>query len=87
MNQSEFDDPVKSPEIQDIILGGQIGCIAAEISDRLDITPAKALILFYRSKTCEHLHNKETGLYLYGNQYIVDDFMEEWNQTLSLQQF
>ena len=40
-------DPIKSPEIQEIILSNRIGIIAAELSKRLDISPAKALQLFY----------------------------------------
>ena len=70
-------DPIKSPEIQEIILSNRIGIIAAELSKRLDISPAKALQLFYESKTCADLHNKETGLYLFGNLYIVDEVLLE----------
>jgi hypothetical protein len=71
------DDVLKSPEIQEIILSTQIGCIAAELSKRLDISPAKALELFYKSKTCANLHDKRTGLYLYGNLYLADEFILE----------
>ena len=70
-------DPIKSPEIQEIILSNRIGIIAAELSKRLDISPAKALQLFYESKTCADLHDKETGLYLFGNLYIVDEVLLE----------
>ena len=69
--------PIKSPEIQEIILSNRIGIIAAELSKRLDISPAKALQLFYESKTCADLHDKETGLYLFGNLYIVDEVLLE----------
>lgn len=67
---------VKSPEIQEIILSNRIGSIAAEFSKRLEIAPVRALQLFYESKTCADLHDKETGLYLYGNLYIADEFCE-----------
>ena len=33
--------------------------------------------MFYESKTCEDLHDKSTGLYLYGNLYVADEFMRE----------
>ncbi|MDD6895937.1 MAG: hypothetical protein PUD51_08765 [Prevotellaceae bacterium] len=72
-------DPVKSPIIQEIILSNRIGSISDEISKRLDIEPLKALELFYASKTCEDLHNKETGLYLYSDLYVVDEFLFEQN--------
>lgn len=75
--QNLQNDPVKSPEIQEMILSSRIGSIAAELSKRLEITPVRALQLFYESRTCADLHNKETGLYLYGNLYIADEFMRE----------
>lgn len=67
----------KVPAIQDIILSYQIGGIAYELSQRLDISPSCALDLFYRSKTCQQLHDKRTGLYLMSNGYIADDFILE----------
>ena len=82
MEQNWQNDPVKSPEIQEIILSNRIGIIAAELSKRLEITPVRALQLFYESKTCADLHDKETGLYLYGNLYIADEFMREHQNKL-----
>jgi len=54
--------------------------IAAELSKRLDIAPGRALQLFYESKSCADLHDKATGLYLYGNLYIVDEFIREYER-------
>ena len=82
MEQNWQNDPVKSPEIQEIILSNRIGIIAAELSKRLEITPVRALQLFYESKTCADLHDKETGLYLYGNLHIADEFMREYQNKL-----
>ena len=73
-------DPAKSPVIQEIIMSNRIGSISNEIAKRLDIEPLKALELFYASKTCEDLHNKETGLYLYSDLYVVDEFLFEQNR-------
>ena len=75
--QNTYSDPVKSPEIQETILSNRIGIISAELSQRLRISPSEALQLFYGSKTCAGLHDKETGLYLYGDLYIADEFMRE----------
>ena len=72
-------DPIKSPVIQEIILSNRIGSISGEIAKQLNIEPLKALELFYASKTCEDLHNKTTGLYLYGDLYVVDEFLLEQN--------
>ena len=55
----------------------RIGAIAVEIAKRLNIDPTQALELFYESKTCSDLHDKATGLYLYSDLYIVDEFLQE----------
>ena len=70
-------DPVKSPVVQEIILTNRIGSISMEISRRLGIDPVKALEMFYESRTCADLHDRSTGLYLYGDLYIADEFMSE----------
>ena len=77
MEQNQFEDPIKSPEIQEIILSNRIGAIAMELAKRLNIEPSQALQLFYESQTCADLHDKSTGLYLYGDLYIADEFMRE----------
>jgi len=71
------DDPVKSPVIQEIIMSNRIGAISVELAKRLNIAPEKALQLFYESQTCADLHDKSTGLYLYGDLYVADEFMRE----------
>lgn len=77
MEQNNYDNPLKSPIIQEIIMSNRIGAIAVILSDKLDIDNVKALKLFYESETCARLHDKSTGLYLYSDLYIVDDFMIE----------
>lgn len=77
MEQKQFDDPVKSPVIQEIIMSNRIGAISMELSKRLNIEPVKALQLFYESQTCADLHDRSTGLYLYGDLYVADEFMRE----------
>jgi hypothetical protein len=77
MEQSNYDNPLKSPIVQEIIMSNRIGAIAVILSEKLDIDNIKALKLFYESKTCARLHDKSTGLYLYSDLYIVDDFLIE----------
>ena len=77
MEQKQYDDPVKSPVIQEIIMSNRIGSISMELAKRLNIEPVKALQLFYESQTCADLHDKSTGLYLYGDLYVADEFMRE----------
>ena len=58
-------------------MSNRIGAISVELAKRLNIEPVKALQMFYESKTCEDLHDKSTGLYLYGDLYVADEFMRE----------
>ena len=77
MERKQYDDPIKSPIVQEIIMSNRIGAISVELAKRLNIEPVKALQLFYESQTCADLHNKETGLYLFGDLCIVDEFLQE----------
>lgn len=77
MEQKTIKDPMKSPIIQEIIISNRIGAISAELAQRLNIEPIQALEQFYESKTCSDLHNRSTGLYLYGNLYVADEYMRE----------
>ena len=80
MEQKLYEDPAKSPVIQEVIMSNRIGAISVELAKRLDIAPARALQLFYESKTCADLHNKASGLYLYGDLYIVDEVIREFQK-------
>ena len=77
MEQKNYDNPTKSPVIQEIIMSNRIVGIAIHLSKQLNIDPIQALKLFYQSKTCAKLHDKSTGLYLYGDLYVVDEFIRE----------
>ena len=77
MEQKNYDTQTKSPIIQEIIMSDRIGAIAILLAKQLNITNVQALKLFYESETCAKLHDKSTGLYLYGDLYVVDEFMFE----------
>ena len=49
----------------------------AQLAERLDISTDRALVLFYESEVCTFLHNKELGLHLMSDTYIVNDLIEE----------
>lgn len=70
-------DNIDSGKVQEIIMSNRIGAISVELAKRLNIEPVKALQLFYESQTCADLHDKSTGLYLYGDLYVADEFMRE----------
>ena len=48
-----------------------------KISETLDVSLKEALDMFYRSETCRRFHDEETGLYLQGNLYVLNDFLAE----------
>lgn len=77
MEQKRYESPTKSPIIQEIIMSNVIGGISVILAKRLGVDNIKALKQFYESETCAKLHDKSTGLYLYGNEYIADEFMLE----------
>lgn len=59
------------------LLSIKIAAIINQLSKKLQITPERALHLFYTSDTCQHLHNQETSLYLMSDLYIVDEIIKE----------
>mgnify|MGYP003290376065 FL=1 len=77
MEQKNYESPTKSPIIQEIIMSNRIGAISVLLAKELGIENIDALKLFYESETCRKLHDKSTGLYLYGDLYIVDEFLIE----------
>lgn len=77
MEQTNYNDPVKSPVIQEIIMSNRIGSISMELSRRLGITPTEALVRFYESETCARLHDRTSNLYLYGDLYVADEYIRE----------
>lgn len=64
-------------ELNDILRCGRIGSIACSIAHKLGTAPLQALKDFYRSETCRKFHNRDTGLYLYSDLYIVDNYLQE----------
>lgn len=50
---------------------------AVKISETMNISLKEALDLFYKSETCRRFHDEETGLYLQGNLYVLNDFLAE----------
>ena len=66
--------------LKDSLLWTKIGRIIARLSERLNIPSEQAFDLFYTSDTCRRLHLQESGLYLYGDLYIVDEVIREIQQ-------
>ena len=69
--------PEQHRKVRNIIRWQRIGCIVVKISENLDVSLKEALDMFYRSETCRRFHDEETGLYLQGNLYVLNDFLAE----------
>ena len=67
--------PEQHRKVRNIIRWQRIGCIVVKISETLDVSLKEALDMFYRSETCRRFHDEETGLYLQGNLYVLNDFL------------
>lgn len=55
----------------------KIGGIVMLLAKQLHISPARALDLFYRSRTCDELHDPSTLLYTFSDAYIADEVIAE----------
>ena len=65
-------------KVRNIIRWQRIGCIVVKISETMNVSLKEALDLFYRSETCRRFHDEETGLYLQGNLYVLNDFWQRF---------
>ena len=61
----------------DFLLWNKIARIIKQLADTLHISTDRALQIFYDSDVCRMLHDKELGLHLMSDTYIVNDFIEE----------
>ncbi len=59
------------------ILWNKIARIIMQLSETLDITPERAMYLFYESDTCAMLHDPKYGLHLMSDTYLVNDIIGE----------
>ena len=51
------------------------------LAKKLNIEPARALDIFYSTKTAQQLVDSSTGLQLMSDLYIVEDIIAEINGT------
>ncbi|MDE5677421.1 DUF3791 domain-containing protein [Phocaeicola sp.] len=55
----------------------KISRIVMMMADRLDISPERALGIFYNTHTCAMLHDSRYGLHLMGDLYILNNILQE----------
>ena len=73
--------PEQHKKVRNIIRWQRIGCIVVKISETLNVSLKEALDMFYKSETCRRFHDEETGLYLQGNLYVLNDFLAEISES------
>ena len=63
--------------LSDLLMWNKIGRIVMRLSEKLEISPLRALDVFYTSTVCTRLHDPETELYTFSDAYIVDEIIME----------
>lgn len=63
--------------MKDYIFYRKISRIIMQLAETLEISPERALVLFYSTKTCEMLHKPEMQLHIMSDTYIVNDIITE----------
>ena len=63
-----------------VLMWNKIGRIVMRLSKHLDVSPLRALDIYYTSRVCERMHNPEEELYVYSDEYIVDEILLELGQ-------
>ncbi|MBO7606809.1 MAG: DUF3791 domain-containing protein [Paludibacteraceae bacterium] len=63
--------------MKDYILYYKIARVILQLADELDISPKRAMLLFYRSKVGEQMHDPKYGYQIMSDTYIVNDIKAE----------
>ena len=58
--------------LSNVLMWNKIGRVVTRLSERKGISASSALDLFYTSQLCRDLHDPSTGLYLMGDEYLVN---------------
>lgn len=59
------------------VLWRKVARIIMRLAERLQISPERALAIFYDTRTCSMLHDNKYGLHLMSDDYILNDLLEE----------
>lgn len=63
--------------MKDYMLFRKMTRIVMQLAETLDITPERALNIFYGTKVCEMLHDPKYGYQIMSDTYIVNDVISE----------
>lgn len=67
--------------MKDYILYRKITRIVIQLAEELQITPKRALLLFYGTTTAAQLQDAKYGLQLMSDTYLVNDIKAELSQA------
>ena len=59
------------------VLWRKVARIIMRLAERLQISPERALAIFYDTRTCSMLHDSKYGLHLMSDDYILNDLLRE----------
>ncbi|RHO70923.1 DUF3791 domain-containing protein [Parabacteroides sp. AF48-14] len=60
-----------------LLMWNKIGRIALILAKRLEVSPLRALDVFYNSHVCDRMHDPQEELYTFSDEYIADEVMLE----------
>lgn len=66
--------------MNEILLWRKTARVILLLSQRLEITPSRAMDIFYASRACALLHNPESGLQLMSDAYVADEVILTMNE-------
>lgn len=64
--------------MKDYIFNRKVTRIIMQLAETLDISPVRALNIFYNSETGQMMHNPSLGLHLMSDTYLVNDIISEF---------
>ncbi|MBQ7942200.1 MAG: DUF3791 domain-containing protein [Muribaculaceae bacterium] len=67
--------------MKDFLMWNKTARIILLLAKTLDISPQRALNIFYNSKTSQMFRMQQSGLYLMSDAYIVEDIIHELRNT------
>lgn len=63
--------------MKDYILYRKMARIVMQLSDTLNVSPKRALLIFYNSKVGQMMHDPQYGYHLMSDTYVVNDIIAE----------
>ena len=59
--------------LSNMLMWNKIGRVVTRLSERRGISASQALDMFYTSQLSKDLHNPATGLYLMGDEFLINE--------------